>query len=53
VVIGVVRRVHLRDEFLDKVNQRVRGEKLALIGRMSAPHWYCRTSDQFEMIRPD
>jgi hypothetical protein len=24
-----------------------------LIGRMSAPNWYCRTQDRFEMARPD
>jgi len=22
-------------------------------GRMASPHWYCRTTDRFEMIRPD
>jgi flavin reductase (DIM6/NTAB) family NADH-FMN oxidoreductase RutF len=53
VVIGVVKRVHLRDEFFDADKQRVRAEKLMLIGRMASPHWYCRTRDRFEMIRPD
>jgi len=52
VVIGIVKRVHLRDELFDVETGRVRGEKLHLIGRMAAPHWYCRTRDRFEMIRP-
>ncbi len=53
VVLGVIRHIHLRDEFFDAENQRVRADKLLLIGRMASPHWYCRTRDRFEMIRPD
>lgn len=53
VVIGVVKRLHLRDELFDAEKLRVRADKLFLIGRMSAPHWYCRTRDRFEMKRPD
>ena len=45
-------RVHLRDELFDIETGRVRSDKLFLIGRMAAPHWYCRTRDRFEMIRP-
>lgn len=52
VIIGLVKRVQLRDEFFDEQKERVLGEKLTLIGRMSAPHWYCRTRDRFEMERP-
>jgi flavin reductase (DIM6/NTAB) family NADH-FMN oxidoreductase RutF len=52
VVIGLVKRVHLRDELFDAEKQRVRGDKLFLIGRMASPHWYCRTRDRFEMVRP-
>ena len=52
VVIGCVQRVHLRDELFDVEKQRVRGDQLFLIGRMASPHWYCRTRDRFEMIRP-
>jgi flavin reductase (DIM6/NTAB) family NADH-FMN oxidoreductase RutF len=52
VVIGLVKRVHVRDELFDAEKQRVRAEKLFLIGRMASPHWYCRTRDRFEMIRP-
>lgn len=52
VVVGIVKRVHLREGLFDAEKRRVRGEELATIGRMSAPHWYCRTRDRFEMIRP-
>ena len=52
VVIGLVKRVHVRDELFDAEKLRVRADKLFLIGRMAAPHWYCRTRDRFEMIRP-
>jgi flavin reductase (DIM6/NTAB) family NADH-FMN oxidoreductase RutF len=52
VVIGLVKRLHLRDELFDEETNRVRSEKLFLIGRMASPNWYCRTRDRFEMIRP-
>jgi flavin reductase (DIM6/NTAB) family NADH-FMN oxidoreductase RutF len=53
VAIGLVKRVHLRDELFDAETQRVRGDRLFLIGRMASPHWYCRTRDRFEMARPE
>jgi len=53
VVLGIVKRIHLRDEFFDVQKRRVVGDKLFLIGRMASPHWYCKTRDRFEMIRPD
>ncbi len=53
VVIGLVKRVHIRDEFFDLEKQRVRGDKLFLIGRLASPDWYCTTRDRFEMQRPD
>ncbi len=53
VVIGLVKRLHLRDELFDVEKARVRSERLLLIGRMASPHWYCRTRDRFEMKRPD
>ena len=52
VVIGLVKRLHLRDELFDHERLRVRSEQLFLMGRMASPHWYCRTWDRFEMIRP-
>jgi len=53
VVIGLIKRLHVRDELFDMEKKRICTEKLMTIGRMSAPHWYCRTRDQFEMKRPE
>ncbi|MGH8101370.1 MAG: flavin reductase family protein [Chthoniobacterales bacterium] len=52
IVIGTVRRVHVRDELIDPETLRIRTEQFHVIGRMASPNWYCRTRDRFEMIRP-
>jgi len=52
MVIGLIKRIHLRDELFDTEKSRVRSEKLHTIGRMASPHWYCKTRERFEMIRP-
>jgi flavin reductase (DIM6/NTAB) family NADH-FMN oxidoreductase RutF len=52
MVIGLIKRL-LRDYLFDAEKKRIHTEKLFLIGRMSSPHWYCRTRDRFEMKRPD
>jgi flavin reductase (DIM6/NTAB) family NADH-FMN oxidoreductase RutF len=52
VIIGLVRRVHVRDELIDPDKLRIRTEHFRVIGRMAAPNWYCRTRDRFEMVRP-
>jgi flavin reductase (DIM6/NTAB) family NADH-FMN oxidoreductase RutF len=53
MVIGVIKRIHLRDELFDAEKKRIHADKLFLIGRMASPHWYCKTRDRFEMKRPD
>ena len=53
LIIGLVKRVHVRDELFDPATLRIRGEDLHVIGRMASPHWYCRTNDRFEMRRPE
>ena len=53
VVIGSVKRLHLRDELFDLEKKRVHSDRLFLIGRMASPHWSCRTRGRFELIRPD
>ena len=53
LVIGLIKRVHVRDELFDPVTLRIRAEQLQIIGRMASPDWYCRTRDRFEMPRPD
>ncbi|HAM70086.1 MAG TPA: flavin reductase family protein [Verrucomicrobiales bacterium] len=52
LVIGLVKRVHVREGLYDPATRRIHGDRLQLIGRMASPHWYCRTRDLFEMIRP-
>jgi flavin reductase (DIM6/NTAB) family NADH-FMN oxidoreductase RutF len=52
VVIGLIKRLHLRDDLFDVEKKRVQTERYFPIGRMASPHWYCRTRDRFEMIRP-
>ena len=52
LIIGEVLRVHVEDGILDPETWLVRPGKYAPIGRMQAPHWYCKTSDLFEMRRP-
>lgn len=52
LIIGLVKRVQVREELIDLQTLRIRSERFQVIGRMSSPHWYCRTSDRFEMIRP-
>lgn len=52
LVMGIVHRVWVQDEFFDKETLRVRGEKFHPIGRMSVPNWYCKTDAVFEMVRP-
>jgi flavin reductase (DIM6/NTAB) family NADH-FMN oxidoreductase RutF len=53
LIIGLVKRVHVRDELIDAQKLRIRSERLHIIGRMASPNWYCRTRDRFEMVRPD
>lgn len=52
LVIGEVLRVHVRDGILDPETWLVNPANYHPIGRMQAPHWYCRTRDQFELRRP-
>jgi flavin reductase (DIM6/NTAB) family NADH-FMN oxidoreductase RutF len=52
IVIGLVRRLHIRDELIDPEKLRIRSERFHVIGRMATPNWYCRTRDRFEMVRP-
>jgi flavin reductase (DIM6/NTAB) family NADH-FMN oxidoreductase RutF len=53
LIIGLVKRVHVRDELFDTATMRVRTELYNVIGRMASPSWYCHTKDRFEMKRPD
>jgi flavin reductase (DIM6/NTAB) family NADH-FMN oxidoreductase RutF len=52
VIIGLIKRLHVREELFDAEKKRIHTDKFHVIGRMASPHWYCRTRDRFEMIRP-
>ncbi len=52
LVLGIIHRVHVRDEIIDPEKLRIRQEAYHPIGRMAVPDWYCRTADLFEMARP-
>jgi flavin reductase (DIM6/NTAB) family NADH-FMN oxidoreductase RutF len=52
LIIGLVKRVHVRDEIIDPEKLRIITENYHPIGRMQSPHWYCHTGDRFEMVRP-
>ncbi|MDB6023659.1 MAG: flavin reductase family protein [Pedosphaera sp.] len=52
LMIGLIKRVWVRDELFDAKTWRIRSELFHVIGRMASPNWYCRTRDRFEMVRP-
>jgi len=52
LIIGEVLRVHVRDGLFDPETWLVNPSSYHPIGRMQSPHWYCRTTDMFEMRRP-
>ena len=53
LIIGLVKRIQVRDELFDPKTARIRSELFQVIGSMASPNWYCRTPDRFEMKRPD
>ncbi len=53
VVVGVVHHAHVRDGLLAPDSLHLDHSRFAPVGRMSAPDWYCRTTDLFEIGRPD
>lgn len=52
LIVGLIHRAHVREELVERGHLRINSERLRIIGRMASPHWYCRTQDRFEMIRP-
>lgn len=51
IVLGRIKLIHISDALLDD-NGRLDADKLMTIGRLGGPT-YCRTSDRFEMPRPE
>ena len=52
LVLGIVSHVHVRDDIMSDEG-RLLEDRYHPLGRMAAPDWYCRTSDQYEIKRPD
>lgn len=52
LVIGLIKRLHVRDSLIDAEALRVSGDAYRPVGRMQGPDWYCRTRDRFELVRP-
>ncbi len=52
LVLGIVHRVQIREEYWDATTLRVQSSRLHPLGRMAVPNWYCRTHELFEILRP-
>lgn len=52
LIIGEVIAWHIRDEAFDAERMRIRLDVVKALGRM-AGDGYCRTRDQFDMVRPN
>ena len=53
LVIGLIDRVFTQEGILDPETLLVDPEAFAPIGRMEVPSGYCRTTDRFQMKRPE
>lgn len=53
VVIGKILHFHIKDEFYVPEKGYVLAEKMQLIARMHGRGWYSRTTDLFQLERPD
>ena len=51
-MIGLVKRLHVREGVLDPDTLLVNREAYHPLGRMEVPAGYCRTDDRFDMERP-
>jgi flavin reductase (DIM6/NTAB) family NADH-FMN oxidoreductase RutF len=52
LIIGEVLRVHVKEGIIDPQTWLVKPGSYHPIGRMQSPNWYCRTTDLFELKRP-
>jgi flavin reductase (DIM6/NTAB) family NADH-FMN oxidoreductase RutF len=53
LVIGLVKRLHVREGILDPESLRLRHDAYSAVGRMFGADGYCRTRDVFRIPRPD
>jgi len=52
MVLGMVKRIHVKDDLVDPVSSRILAANYHPLGRMAVPDWYCRTNEQMEIPRP-
>jgi len=52
LIIGIVHFIHTHEGIIDENGYLTPGSYHPL-GRMASPDWYARTTDQFEITRPD
>ncbi|MBV8482898.1 MAG: flavin reductase family protein [Verrucomicrobia bacterium] len=50
LIIGLIKRIHVREELIDRETLRICAERFQAIGRMASPYWYCSTRDRFEIV---
>jgi len=53
IVLGQVVFLHIADEFVGGEKRHVKADALDLIGRMHGGGWYVRTTDLFDLPRPN
>jgi flavin reductase (DIM6/NTAB) family NADH-FMN oxidoreductase RutF len=53
IVLGQVVFLHIDDEFVEGEKLHVKAEALELIGRMHGGGWYVKTTDMFDLPRPN
>jgi flavin reductase (DIM6/NTAB) family NADH-FMN oxidoreductase RutF len=53
IVLGQVVFLHIADEFIEGEKMHVKAEALELIGRMHGGGWYVKTTDLFDLPRPN
>ena len=52
-ILAKQKAAHIRDGILDPDTLHLQTEMFLPVGRMAAPDWYCRTSNQYEIKRPE
>lgn len=53
IIVGDILHYHIQDEYFDSERKYVLVEEMGLIARMHGKGWYLRTSDLFQIQRPD
>lgn len=53
LIIGEVLRGAVDDEFVDPITKRIQTERMGPVGRMHGLSGYARTSDLFDIVRPN